>query len=149
MEDLVIRFLKHFGLNNLYIKHRQVIAYLFFGVVTTIINILAFCLCHYGLKMSYMSANVVSWILAVLAAYITNKLWVFESHTGSKRKSIGEGLLFYFFRIVTLGTENGILFLMIDMMGANTLLSKIIANITTVVLNYVFSKLIIFKAVKE
>ncbi|MCQ2252994.1 MAG: GtrA family protein [Bacteroidales bacterium] len=121
------------------------IFYLFFGVVSTIVNIVTFWLCNYVLGVNYQISNVISWVFAVLCAYITNKLWVFDSRQKSRKATIGEAALFYFFRIVSLGIEMGIMYIMIDLLDLNVMLSKIVANAISIIANFFFSKLIIFK----
>ena len=100
MEQNIIDILAKFRLEGIYARYRQVIFYLFFGAVSTVVNIVTFWLCNYIFGISYQVSNVVSWIFAVLCAYITNKLWVFESRGKSRKDTAGEAALFYFFRIV-------------------------------------------------
>jgi len=145
MEDFVLSILKKIRLDGIYIKYRQAIFYLFFGGVSTLVNIFTFWLCNYVFGVNYQVSNIISWVLAVLCAYITNKLWVFESRGKSKRQNMGEAALFYFVRIVSLGIEMGIMYIMIDQMGLNVMLSKIVANVISIIANFFFSKLIIFK----
>ncbi len=149
MEQKIIDILGKFHLDGIYNKYRQVIIYLFFGAVSTVVNIAAFWLCNYVFGINYQISNVISWVLAVLCAYITNKLWVFESRGKSKKENIGEAALFYFFRIVSLGIEMGIMYLMIDYWGLNVMLSKIVANVISIAANFVFSKLIIFRKTSD
>ncbi len=145
MEEKIVDILAKFRLDGFYNKYRQAIIYLFFGAVSTVVNILTFWLCNYIFGINYQISNVISWVLAVLCAYITNKLWVFESRGKSKKENVGEAALFYFFRIVSLGIEMGIMYIMIDMMDLNVMLSKIVANVISIIANFFFSKLIIFK----
>ncbi len=145
MEQKIVDILSKFHLDGFYNKYRQVIIYLFFGAVSTVVNILTFWLCNYIFGINYQISNVISWVFAVLCAYITNKLWVFESRGKSRKETAGEAALFYFFRIVSLGIEMGIMYIMIDMMDLNVMLSKIVANVISIIANFFFSKLIIFK----
>ncbi len=144
-QQKIVDILSRFRLDGIYVKYHQAIFYLFFGGVSTLVNLAAFGLCNYLFGINYQISNVISWILAVLCAYITNKLWVFESRGKSRRENVGEAALFYFFRIVSLGIEMGIMYIMIDMMDLNVMLSKIVANVISIIANFFFSKLIIFR----
>lgn len=116
-----------------------------FGVFTTIVNYACYFLLTRVLHLDDLVANAISWVVAVAFAYITNRIWVFESKAtgaGPVFKEIGE---FVLARLFTLGLEELMLWVFVDILGANDLLIKIIASVVTVILNYVFSKFIIFK----
>ena len=90
----------------------------------------------------YLISNVLSWVLAVLFAYITNKIFVFESKS---KKNVKEITSFFFFRIISLVIEMIILYIFVDMLHIDDLITKIIAQVIVIVANYVFSKVFVFK----
>ena len=121
-------------------KSYEVLSYLFFGGCTTLINILTFWLLRL-LKIGVYASNVVAWIVSVLFAFITNKLFVFES----KGNSFKQGISFFIFRLISLVFDMGIMYLFIDVLHWNDLLSKVIANVFVIIINYIFSKVFVFK----
>ena len=125
-------------------KYKEAILYLFFGGCTTLINVLAFMLLRLFQIDTYIS-NTIAWLLAVLFAFITNKLYVFESKGKRKKEVVKECLSFFFFRILSLVFDMGIMYVMISLLHRNELLSKIVSNIFVIIINYVFSKVFIFK----
>lgn len=127
-----------------YHKYKEVLLYLFFGGCTTLVNILAFMIIRlFGVEI-YVS-NALAWFISVVFAFVTNKLFVFESKGIGIKKSIKECLYFFGCRILSLVFDMGLMYLMIDILSINELASKIVSNIFVIIINYVFSKLIIFK----
>lgn len=125
-----------------YNKLREVITYLFFGVLTTLINIGSFYLMD-KLGINVYINNFIAWFMSVLFAFITNKLFVFES---KNRKNVFRELIsFTSFRILSLVIDMIGMYLCINIFTIGKLLSKIIMNIIVVILNYVFSKMFVFK----
>ena len=125
-------------------KFREVLMYLIFGVLTTVVNIVSFYILR-KLSVEVYVSNVIAWILSVLFAFITNKLFVFESKGKSKKENTRELISFFGFRILSLGFDMGSMFLLIDILHVGEMISKVLANVLVIVLNYVFSKLFIFK----
>lgn len=132
-------------IKELLLKYKAVIAYLFFGGLTTIINIVVFQVCSVNLDMYYQLANFLAWLLSVLFAFITNKLWVFESKFTTVKSFLIEMWWFFFYRIISLGFDAGIMFIGISLLHANGLLTKLVDQVVIVLLNYFFSKFLIFK----
>lgn len=127
---------------ELFNKYKMPILYLFFGGLTTFINIFVYFICYDISNLSNVSSNIIAWIIAVIFAFITNKIYVFES----KSKSILYELsTFLACRLGTGVLDLGIMYLTVDIFKWNAFLMKIISNIIVIVLNFVFSKLIIFK----
>ncbi len=125
-------------------KHRETVSYLFFGVVTTVVNfILYYALLFLG--MHYLWAQVIAWIGAVLVAYITNKLWVFESHVSGLLPVLKEMLVFIASRLFSFGVETLLLYLMVDVASVSEGIAKIPVAVLTVILNYVTGKLLVFR----
>lgn len=127
---------------DLYKKYKEIINYLIFGGFTTLISIITYALFAKVFHIDYLISNVLSWIIAVLFAYITNKMFVFESKS---KKDIKEITSFFFFRIVSLIMEMIILYIFVDMLHIDDLVTKIIAQIIVIISNYVFSKVFVFK----
>lgn len=129
-------------------KYKSIIAYLFFGGITTIINIASFGLMASIWHWNYQVATVIAWVITVLAAYLTNKVWVFGSHYTTLADFIKELSSFFFFRLLTLILELVIMYIGVSLLHGNLLAVKVVDNIIVVLTNYVFSKWYIFKKIK-
>lgn len=133
---------------HLFNKYKRIIAYLFWGVVTTAVNILSFQILHINMGINYAVANVIAWVLAILVAFFSNKVWVFGSHYTTVRNFISEFLKFCFYRLLTLVLDMLIMFIGISLMKihgtVNLLILKLIDNIIITVANYIFSKWLVF-----
>ena len=101
------------------------------------------------LKFSVDISNIIAWIIAVIFAFITNKLIVFGSKNMDKKVVMKETCGFFIARVISLGIDMGIIHLMIDFMKINELISKVVANIVVIIVNYIFSKMFIFKKEKK
>lgn len=121
------------------------IAYLIFGGFTTVINIVVYWILTAFLGFNYLLASTIAWIVSVVFAFITNKLYVFRSNKNDLKSIIKESMSFLTFRILTLGLDLGTMFLMVQVIKTNDIFAKIVANILVIVVNYFASKLIIFK----
>lgn len=124
--------------------NKEVILYLLFGVLTTLVNIFSFYLLVHIFLINVYVSNIIAWIISVLFAFFTNKSLVFESKSKGK-KALKEMYSFFFFRIISLLFDMGSMYIFISILNLNDLISKILANILVVVLNYIFSKCLIFK----
>ena len=127
-----------------YNKYREALLYLVFGGLTTVINIFVFFVLRLFNIEIYIS-NIIAWILSVLFAFITNKLFVFESKNKSKKENTRELVSFFGFRILSLVFDMGAMYLLLQVLGINELISKVLSNILVIILNYIFSKIFIFK----
>ena len=148
IEEFFLQIAEKIGLKklaNLYREHREGMRYLIFGALSTVINIVVFAICSKIVNLSTTVSNVIAWIIAVLCAYVTNKLWVFNSKNNGNKEFIREIISFYGARVVTLALETAFLWIVIDKIGFNEILMKIISNIIVIILNYIFSKIFIFK----
>lgn len=132
-------------IKNLLIKYKEQILYLFFGGCTTVVNIVVFALCSDILHMELLVSNFMAWVLAVFFAYITNKIWVFESKTETLNELVKEIGSFVFARVVTLLIDMLIMYVGVEILFINKMIIKVLANIVVIVANYVFSKMFIFK----
>jgi len=144
-------------LKELLNKYKEIISYIFWGVMTTAVSFVTYSLftllftAFMDTTAAVSIANVLSWIFAVLFAFITNKLWVFNSKSFEKSVVLPELLKFLSSRIATGVIEMAGLPLLVylglggALFGIDGLIAKIIINVVVIVLNYVFSKLLIFK----
>ena len=152
IEELVLKILEKIGLKKLadiYRKNQEAMRYLVFGALTTVINIIVFAICSKMADLSTTISNIIAWIIAVLFAYVTNKLYVFDSKTFKLKDLAREIFSFFSARIATLVIETAFLWVVIDKLGFNEILMKIISNIIVIILNYIFSKIFIFKKDKK
>ena len=136
-------------MTELWNKYKSVIAYLFWGVVTTIVNIGVFQWLSSGIHWNYEVATVIAWFVSVLVAYLTNKGWVFGSHYTTFRAFIVEFIKFYFYRALTLLIDIVFMYVGVTLLGFDSaiqqLVVKILDNVVVVIANYIFSKWLIFK----
>ena len=129
-------------MNELFKKYKEVIAYLFFGAVTTAVSIATFAFFEWA-GLDALFANVLSWIISVLVAFVTNTLWVFESSL--KVKFFQKAIKFYAARLSTLAVEELILWVFIKLLAFDSIVVKTVAQIVVIVLNYLVSKLFVFR----
>lgn len=130
-------------------KHRSIFFYLVFGVLTTVVNIVIFHLCYEVWHVPNVPSNIIAWMLAVAVAYITNKLWVFDSKSFELKVLLPELWKFVSCRLATGIMDLVIMWVGVDLCRGPATPLKIVSNVLVVVLNYVFSKLIIFKKSKS
>ena len=128
-----------------YKKHKEILLYILFGGLTTVVSIATFWLFGTVMGIHELIANVISWIFAVTFAYVTNRVWVFDSQATGRSAILREAAAFYGGRLATLGFEEAMLAVFVTWLGANELLIKIIATFGVLVLNYIISKLFVFK----
>ena len=126
-------------------KYWDILSYLFFGVLTTVVNYLVYLPCYNLLGISASVSNVIAWVAAVAFAYLTNKPWVFKSHDWSRQTVIPELTKFVGCRIGSGALETGIIFLFVDVLCWNGNVMKLITSVLVVVLNYIGSKLLVFR----
>lgn len=138
-------------IKELYTKYKEVINYLIFGVLTTVVSLatkylLLFTILDAENGVQLQIAVIISWIVACTFAYITNRIWVFESKS---KDVVKEAIKFYVSRLATLGLEMLIMFIFVTALGLNThmwvIVWTIFAQVVIVIGNYVLSKLIVFK----
>lgn len=132
--------------NPFYKKYKEVLLYLFFGGLTTFISIGSYAFFDISMHMDPMIANIFSWILAVLFAYVTNRIWVFDSNAEGMKGIIQEMVSFFGGRVATLLMEEVILYVGINLLSMNSIGVKVAAQILVLVGNYLISKLFVFKS---
>lgn len=131
--------------NGVYMKYKETLLYLFFGGLTTVVSILLFALFNVFFQINALIENIVSWIISVAFAFLTNRICFFSAPTHTISEFITQMVNFYGGRVVTLFIEEGILFVFITYLGFNTMIVKIVAQIIVIILNYIISKLWVFK----
>lgn len=142
-------------IKELYIKNKEIVNYLIFGVLTTIVSLatkylLLFTILDAKNSIQLQIAVVISWIAACLFAYVTNRIWVFESKS---EKIILEMFKFFSARLATLGMEMLIMFVFVTLLGLNTnmwvIVWTLVSQVLVIVMNYVLSKVMVFKDKKH
>lgn len=126
-------------------KHYDILAYLFFGVLTTVVNYVVYLPCYNLLQLTAAFSNVIAWAAAVAFAYLTNKPFVFRSHDWSAKTVIPELTKFVGSRIASGALETGIIFLTVDVLLWNGNVMKLVTSVLVVIINYVASKLLVFR----
>ena len=127
-------------------KYREQISYLFFGGLTTLISWGLYTLLYYVLFNQNLNvlSNIITEIVAITFAYVTNKLFVFRSKTQEKKDFLKEILSFFALRAVSFFVNLGAMWLLVDVLFFEAWICKIVVNVVVIVLNYLFSKLFIF-----
>ena len=121
---------------------KEILSYIIFGILTTLVNFSVYLLFARVLSLNYIFSNILAWFFSVLFAYITNRIWVFESKSSDIFTEVS---LFFGGRIFSGVVDTGLLYLFVDVLLFEDFLSKILIQIIVVILNYLFSKLIVFK----
>ena len=142
-------------IKEIYFKYKEVINYLIFGILTTVVSLavkylLLFTIFDASNAIELQVAVIISWIAACLFAYITNRIWVFESKS---KKIIKEMITFFVARLSTLGLEMLIMFIFVTALGLNSdiwvIVWTLVSQVLVIVGNYILSKLIVFKNKKK
>lgn len=127
-----------------YQKNKEILLYLFFGGLTFIVSIASYVFFDVIFSMNELVANVLSWILAVSFAYVTNRIWVFDASTTTMREFLKQIISFFGGRVATLVIEELILLVFVTLMQFPSVPVKVVAQIMVIVLNYIISKLFVF-----
>jgi Predicted membrane protein len=127
------------------IINRETIMYLIFGVATTLVDAVTFFVFNNILRTGYIISTVIAWVFAVLFAYITNRIWVFKSEQSNFSAVMKEVVVFFIARIISLIFTIVWMICTVQLLHLDELLAKLLANIFVVIMNYMFSKLFIFK----
>lgn len=128
-----------------YKKNKSVLLYLFFGALTTFFSIAIYYIFGTVFELNEHIANVISWICAVTFAFVTNRIWVFNAPTKTLKELFVQGRNFYGGRLFTLGVEEIILLVFITLLKFDKNIVKIIAQVVILVLNYIVSKMFVFR----
>ena len=128
-----------------YILHKEVLMYLFFGGITFFLNIGLYALFNGVWKINELIANVFCWIICVLFQFFTNRTWVFDGKTDNAKDFFKQMIAFFGGRLFTLLVEEVIIAVFITWLRFNSMVVKLAAQVVVIVLNYVISKLVVFK----
>ena len=126
-------------------RYHGLILYGVFGVLTTAVNTGTYYLCFDVLIVPNLVSTAIAWLISVLFAFITNKLWVFESKSFAKAVFFREIVSFFSCRIATGVLDMAIMYVAVDRLAQNEILWKLLSNIIVIILNYMASKLLIFR----
>lgn len=126
-------------------KYRELILYVVFGGMTTLVSLASYWLLTDVCRFHYMVSNVLSWVISVTFAYITNRIWVFESRAVTAAAVLREIVSFFACRVSSGLMETAMMFLGVDMLHMNDKTVKLIANVFVIIANYVLSKVIVFR----
>ena len=134
-------------IKDLYLKYKEIINYLFFGVLTTVVSLATYYLLVLTIlnpenALQLQIANIISWITAVTFAYITNRKYVFNS---KDKNIIKEMTKFYTSRITTLILDMAFMFIFVTKLNFSDKIIKLIVQVIITILNYILSKLLVFK----
>lgn len=123
----------------------NVVVYLVFGVLTTVVNYLVYLPLYNWMGISAAVSNIAAWVVAVTFAFLTNKPFVFQSHDWSRKTVLPELSKFVSCRVASGAMETAIIFLTVDLMQWNGNIWKLITSVLVVILNYFASKLLVFR----
>ncbi len=126
-------------------ENEELVSYLFVGVATTVVNYVVYVLVTRLGHMTYMAGTWVAWVCAVAFGYWANKTFVFKTHCDSVPALVKECASFFAMRLVSLGMETFLMWLTVGVLHWPDLVMKIVINFVVIVLNYLFSKLFIFR----
>lgn len=136
-------------MKSLILKYKSVLTYILFGICTTIVNLIVYYICVRIITLSTFYSTAIAWALAVAFAFITNKIWVFESKLWMRKIVLKELLAFFLCRIVTGVLDVVIMVITVDVFLLNDVMMKTSSNILVILLNYVASKTMIFREEKN
>lgn len=133
-------------IKKLYTKYKEIINYLVFGVLSTLVNFITYFITARVIGIDEVISNGIAWFCSVLFAYITNKLFVFESKTNSLKAFCKEILSFFLARVVSgIFCDVGTFAIMVKVLNINDVVSKVVTQIMVIILNYILSKVVIFR----
>ena len=136
---------------ELFKKYKEIILYLIIGGLTTVLNIASYWIFANPLGLNTVLSNVLAWVIGVVFAYFTNKIFVFESKSFKPNIFFKEFALFVLARVTTGAIDTGIMYLFVDVLALNQyeMWIKLASNVIVIILNYVFSKLLVFRKKKS
>lgn len=132
-------------ISEIYIKYKEFILYIVFGILTTVVSISSYYICSEILNIHYLVSNIISWILSVIFAYFTNRVWVFESKIKNFSDILKEMFTFVNCRLLSGVIDMATMFVLVEAIHINDMYAKIFTQFIVVILNYVLSKLIVFR----
>lgn len=129
---------------NLYKRYAEIINYLIVGGLTTLVSIAFYALFTKLFHVNYMISNVISWIVSVTFAYVTNKVFVFKSKCDTQEAVLVEIYQFFKYRLFSLLIDILLMYVCVELINIDDMIAKVIVQIIVIILNYVFSKLFVF-----
>lgn len=135
-------------IQKLYYKYESALLYIFFGALTTLVSIGTQYIA-YAVGLGTVASTTVSWICAVLFAFFTNKVFVFGSKSFEKKLFLRELVSFVGARLFSFLLELGFMLVTVEIMLWNKFIMKLTAQVFVLVLNYIFSRFLIFKKKKN
>lgn len=146
LKEIDIKHLDLKTIKGLYLEYKEIINYLIFGGLSTVVNFASYFIAARLLKIDEVASSAISWFCAVLFAYITNRLFVFDNKSNTKKEILKEIISFFAFRVLSgILCDVGTFALMVKVFNINDIISKIVTQIMVIIVNYIFSKFIIFK----
>lgn len=133
-------------MKGIFNHYKNIIAYLFFGVCTTIVNIVTYLVCARIFLLTTVISTIIAWLISVTFAFVTNKAWVFDSRLWKKNIIIREIISFFLCRLGTGILDLLIMFVSVDIMKLEDITMKVISNVLVIILNYIASKFVIFRS---
>ena len=130
---------------NIIRMYKEPLAYVVFGILTTVVNIAVYYLMSDVMKIHYLLANIIAWICSVLFAFLTNKIWVFESRLWQGKIVLAEMGSFFLARAATGVMDMLLMWMLVDIAAVEEMIAKVAVNVLVIVLNYVASKQWIFR----
>ena len=146
LKEIDIKHLDLKTIKGLYLEYKEIINYLIFGGLSTVVNFASYFIAARLIKIDKVASSAISWFWAVLFAYITNRLFVFDNKSNTKKGILKEIISFFAFRVLSgILCDVGTFALMVKVFNINDIISKIVTQIMVIIVNYIFSKFIIFK----
>lgn len=136
-------------LKSLFLKYREFILYVFFGGLTTLVNWAGYWLLADVFHVPYLWATAIAQILSILFAYVTNRIWVFESKAKGFSAVFWEMVRFFGCRAASFVLDLLCMRIGVGGLHINDMVMKLLSNVIVVIVNYVFSKLIVFRKPKQ
>lgn len=136
-------------LKSLFLKYRELILYVFFGGLTTLVNWAGYWLLADVFRVPYLWATAIAQVLSILFAYVTNRIWVFESKAKGFSAVFWEMVRFFGCRAASFVLDLLCMRIGVGGLHVNDMVMKLLSNVIVVIVNYVFSKLIVFRKPKQ
>ncbi len=146
LKDIDWKHINWKTIKGLYFNYKEIVNYLVFGGLATLVNFISYYIFARVIGIDEVISSGLSWLCSVIFAYITNKIFVFESETKSKRQLLKECVSFFLARIISgILCDVGTFALMVRVFNINDIFSKIVTQVMVVIVNYIFSKFIVFR----
>ncbi len=150
LKEVDWKHLKWKDIKELYFEFKEIINYIFFGALAMVVNFISYFIFARLFNIDEVISSGLSWFCSVLFAYITNKLFVFDSKTTTIKELIKEAISFFLARVVSgILCDVGTFALMVKVLHINDIISKVVTQVMVVIMNYIFSKFIVFQNKKS